>query len=112
MPESSEPEPSTEEPETSEPVEGEPSPSDIPSFQPIPLSELAPAPSQDQVLGNVDELLKQHEDELEEFKKAREKNKLRADQDLQEKLRQRRSRKRKLQQEKMTGKESGDSVGE
>ena len=70
---------------------------DIPNFQPIPLSELAPPPSQDQVFGNVDELMKQHEDELEEFNKARERSKARTEQDLKEKLRQRRSKKRKQQ---------------
>lgn len=83
----------------------------IPDFQPVPLSELAPAPSQDQVLGSVDELMKQHEEELEEFNKMKEKNKARTEQDLKEKLRQRRSKKRKLQlqaiQEEMV-KQEGD----
>lgn len=51
----------------------------------------------DQVFGNVDELMKQHEDELEEFNKARERSKARTEQDLKEKLRQRRSKKRKQQ---------------
>ena len=110
-------EPTADEPETaSKPEEGESDAADIPDFQPIPLSELAPAPSQEQVIGSVGELMKQHQDELEDFNKAKEKNKARAEQDLKEKLRQRRSRKQKLQmqaeQEKMATQASGDKKPE
>lgn len=65
--------------------------------KPVALSELAPPPSQEDLFGNIDELKKQHEEELAEFEKAQELNKARVDQGLQEKLRARRSRRRKIQ---------------
>lgn len=63
----------------------------------VPLSELAPAPTAEDLFGNIDQLKKQHEDELAEFEKAQEINKARVQQGLQEKLRARRSRRRKIQ---------------
>jgi len=63
---------------------------------PMPLNELAPAPNQDDIFGDIDELKKQHEKEMEEFNKAQDVNKARMEQGLQEKLRARRSRKQRL----------------
>merc|ERR1712150_426247 len=57
---------------------------------PMPLNELAPAPNQDDIFGDIDELKKQHEKEMEDVNKAR------MEQGLQEKLRARRSRKQRL----------------
>lgn len=65
--------------------------------KPKALSELAPAPNQEDLFGNIDQLKKQHEEELAEFEKAQEMNKARVEQGLQEKLRARRSRRRKIQ---------------
>ena len=65
--------------------------------KPVPLSELAPPPNQEDLFGNIDQLKKQHEEELAEFEKQQELNKARVDQGLQEKLRARRSRRRKIQ---------------
>lgn len=66
---------------------------------PLPLSELAPAPKNDELFGDIDQLKKQHEQELEEFSKAQEVNKVRMEQGLQEKLRARRSRRARLEQQ-------------
>ena len=79
--------------------EGSPGPSEVPSFKRVPLSELAPPPSNDQVYGDVDGLMKQHEEELAEFDRAKQRAKERTEQDLKEKLRQRRSRRRKVEQQ-------------
>lgn len=65
--------------------------------KPVPLSELAPPPNQEDLFGNIDQLKKQHEEELAEFEKQQELNKTRVEQGLQEKLRARRSRRRKMQ---------------
>ena len=65
--------------------------------KPVPLSELAPPPNQEDLFGNIDQLKKQHEEELAEFEKQQELNKARVEQGLQEKLRARRSRRRKMQ---------------
>lgn len=65
--------------------------------KPAALSELAPPPSQEDLFGNIDQLKKQHEEEMAEFEKAQELNRARVDQGLQEKLRARRSRRRKIQ---------------
>ncbi|XP_064645995.1 putative mediator of RNA polymerase II transcription subunit 26 isoform X3 [Lineus longissimus] len=59
---------------------------------PMPLDQLAPAPGTTDLFGNIDELKKQHEQEIEEFNRAQEMNKVRMDQGLQEKLMARRSR--------------------
>ena len=63
----------------------------------VPLTELAPAPSEADLFGDIDQLKKKHEEELAEFQKAQEMNKARVEQGLQEKLRARRSRRRKLE---------------
>ena len=59
-------------------------------------TENTPAPTQEDLFGNIDQLKKQHEEELAEFEKAQEMNKARVEQGLQEKLRARRSRRRKI----------------
>lgn len=59
-------------------------------------AENTPAPTQEDLFGNIDQLKKQHEEELAEFEKAQEMNKARVEQGLQEKLRARRSRRRKI----------------
>lgn len=77
---------------------GEGSPADAEgASKRVPLSELAPAPAAEDLFGNIDQLKKQHEEELAEFEKAQEMNKARVQQGLQEKLRARRSRRRKIE---------------
>ena len=68
--------------------------------KPVTLSELAPPPSEKDLFGDIDQLKKQHEEELAEFEKAQELNKARVEQGLHEKLRARRSRRRKIQEDK------------
>lgn len=63
----------------------------------VPLSELAPPPSQNDLFGDIEQLKKKHEEELAEFEKTQNMNRARVEQGLQEKLRARRSRKRKVQ---------------
>ncbi|XP_013415071.1 uncharacterized protein LOC106177002 isoform X1 [Lingula anatina] len=65
------------------------------SATPLPLNELAPPPSQEDLFGDIEELKKQHEREMEEFQRAQEINKARMDQGLQEKLKARRSRRQR-----------------
>ena len=67
----------------------------------IPLSDLAPPPSSEELFGNIEELKKTHKQQIEEFEKAQSLNKTRMDQGLQEKLRARRSKriKQKLHEE-------------
>lgn len=79
------------------PAEAEAGEGNAAASKPAPLSELAPAPTQEDLFGNIDQLKKQHEEELAEFEKAQEMNKARVEQGLQEKLRARRSRRRKIQ---------------
>lgn len=82
------------------PDEGEAGPAETETAtKRVPLSELAPAPTAEDLFGNIDQLKKQHEDELAEFEKAQEMNKARVQQGLQEKLRARRSRRRKIQEQ-------------
>ena len=75
------------------------------------MSELAPAPTQEDLFGNIDQLKKQHEEELAEFEKAQEMNKARQEQGLQEKLRARRSRRRKLQTQEAETNKLSDGGG-
>jgi len=67
----------------------------------VPLSDLAPPPSSEELFGNIEELKEMHKQQIEEFEKAQSLNKTRMDQGLQEKLRARRSKriKQKLHQE-------------
>lgn len=62
----------------------------------IPLSELAPTPSDNELFGNVQELKKIHKKQLYDLEKAQEKNKTRQEHDFQERLRKRQSKRRKL----------------
>ncbi|KAK7096272.1 M protein, serotype 2.1-like [Littorina saxatilis] len=63
---------------------------------PMPLNQLAPPPSQDQLFGNIEQLKQQHEKEMAEFEKAQETNKARMEQGLQEKLAARRNRRARV----------------
>jgi len=67
-----------------------------PAPTPLPLNELAPPPSQEDLFGNIEELKKQHEAEQAQLEKVQETNKARMEQGLQEKLRRRRSKRRKM----------------
>lgn len=89
--------PPTEEGGTPPNGEGAPQAETEAGSKPVPLSELAPTPTAEDLFGNIDQLKKQHEEELAEFEKAQEMNKARVEQGLQEKLRARRSRRRKIQ---------------
>ncbi|XP_072020564.1 uncharacterized protein [Amphiura filiformis] len=64
---------------------------------PLPLDELAPAPNMDDIFGNIEQLKQQHEEQQKEYEKQQEIAKARADQGLQDKLAQRRSRRRRMQ---------------
>ncbi|XP_070535866.1 uncharacterized protein [Ptychodera flava] len=72
---------------------------DAPAPTPLPQNELAPPPETSDIFGNIEELKKQHEEEMAQLEKAQTVNKARADQDLQEKLAQRRNRRRRIQQQ-------------
>ncbi|RUS88124.1 hypothetical protein EGW08_004086 [Elysia chlorotica] len=68
-----------------------------PAPTPLPLNELAPPPSQEDLFGNIEQLKKQHEEEMAQIAKTQETNKARMEQGLQEKLRQRRSRRKRME---------------
>ncbi|GFN93200.1 hypothetical protein PoB_001970600 [Plakobranchus ocellatus] len=68
-----------------------------PAPTPLPLNELAPPPSQEDLFGNIEQLRKQHEQEMAQIEKTQETNKARMEQGLQEKLRQRRSRRKRME---------------
>lgn len=61
-----------------------------PAPTPVPLSELAPPPSGEDLFGNIEQLKKQHEKEVSDFQKAQEMNKARLQQGLEAKLAARR----------------------
>ena len=61
----------------------------------LSLSELAPAPSDNDLFGNVNQLEIMHRKQMEEFDKARELNKAKQEQGLKDKLRERQSKRRK-----------------
>jgi len=67
-----------------------------PAPTPLPLSELAPPPSTEALFGNIEELKKQHEAEQAQLERVQETNKARMEQGLQEKLRRRRSKRRRM----------------
>ena len=75
------------------------------------MSELAAAPTQEDLFGDIDHLKKQHEEELAEFEKAQEMNRTRQEQGLQEKLRARRSRRRKFQTQEAEANQLSDGGG-
>ncbi|BFZ25738.1 hypothetical protein BsWGS_28777 [Bradybaena similaris] len=66
---------------------------------PLPLSELAPPPSQEELFGNIEQLKEQHQQERAQIEKIQEANKARMEQGLQEKLRQRRSQRKRMMEE-------------
>ncbi|XP_005112171.1 uncharacterized protein LOC101858150 isoform X2 [Aplysia californica] len=70
-----------------------------PAPTPLPLNELAPPPSQEDLFGNIEQLKKQHEQEQAQLEKMEETNKARMEQGLQEKLRRRRSKRRRMETE-------------
>lgn len=63
-----------------------------PEQEAVPLSELAPPPSSEELFGDIEELKQTHKQQIEEFEKAQSLNRTRMDQGLQEKLRARRSK--------------------
>ena len=79
----------------------------------MPLSDLAPPPSSEELFGNIEELKKAHKQQIEEFEKAQSLNKSRMDQGLQEKLRARRSKriKQKLHKEQTDALTKKDNQG-
>ncbi len=74
-----------------------------PANQAVPLSELAPPPSSEELFGNISELKKAHKTQLAVFEKAQTVNKTRMEQGLEEKLRARKSKRRRanLHEEQM-----------
>lgn len=92
-------------------TEGEDQPAEAkPRVKAVPLSELAPAPNQEDLFGNIDQLKKKHEEDIAEFEKAQEMNKARVEQGLQEKLQARRNRKKRMQlHQAETAELSGDN---
>ncbi|KAK2167467.1 hypothetical protein LSH36_27g03035 [Paralvinella palmiformis] len=66
---------------------------------PLPVNQLAPVPKNEDLFGNIDELKKQHEQQLAEFEHAQEVNKARMNQGLEEKLRARRSQRARQQKQ-------------
>ncbi|XP_782060.3 formin-like protein 6 isoform X2 [Strongylocentrotus purpuratus] len=62
---------------------------------PLGLEDLAPTPAMDDIFGNIEELKKQHDEQVKEYERQQEVNKTRADQDLQSKLAARRSRRQR-----------------
>lgn len=64
-----------------------------PAPTPLPLSELAPMPSESDLFGNISDLKEQYKKNTEEYVKAQEMNKARMEQGLQAKLAARRHKK-------------------
>lgn len=65
----------------------------LPPPTPLPLSQLAPMPSQNDLFGDISELKEQYKKNTEDFNKVQEMNKIRMEQDLQCKLQARRHKK-------------------
>ncbi|XP_055927191.1 paramyosin-like [Argiope bruennichi] len=68
-----------------------------PAPTPVPVSDLAPMPTNEEIFGKIDELRKKHAVEMADFEKAQTINKARTTQGLQEKLQARRSRRSRMQ---------------
>ncbi|GIY91261.1 uncharacterized protein CDAR_127261 [Caerostris darwini] len=68
-----------------------------PAPTPVPVSDLAPMPTNEEIFGKIDELRKKHAVEMADFEKAQTINKARTTQGLQEKLEARRSRRSRMQ---------------
>ncbi|XP_076356293.1 uncharacterized protein LOC143249778 [Tachypleus tridentatus] len=69
-----------------------PTPEMAPLPTPVPLCDLAPPPSNEQIFGKIDELRKRHREEVEDFKKGQAMNFARMEMGLKEKLKERRNR--------------------
>ena len=70
---------------------------DMPPPTPMPLKNLAPPPSGELLFGNINKLKDQYTKEKSEFEKVQEMNKQRIDQGLDEKLAERRNRRKRAQ---------------
>ncbi|XP_047133082.1 dynein heavy chain-like protein 2 isoform X2 [Hydra vulgaris] len=70
-----------------------------PALKYIPLSELAPVPSDIELFGNIQDLQEKHKHEVEEFEKAQANNKAKQLDDLQRKLKRRKTQRRMLLQQ-------------
>eukprot|EP00794_Sanderia_malayensis_P019576 gene19576-21507_t len=75
------------------PVQSEAGP---PTNQAVPLSDLAPPPTSEELFGNISELKQAHKNQLADFEKAQTVNKTRMEQGLEEKLRARKSKRRRV----------------
>ena len=67
-----------------------------PALQYIPLSELAPAPTDIELFGNIQELQKKYEQEVEEFEKVQAYSKAKQHDDFQQRLKRRKTQRRML----------------
>ncbi|XP_060574312.1 uncharacterized protein LOC132732000 isoform X5 [Ruditapes philippinarum] len=66
----------------------------MPAPTPLPLSELAPLPCEDDLFGDISQLKEQYKKDREEFERQQGLNKIRQEQGLQEKLAARRHKKK------------------
>ncbi|XP_071826424.1 uncharacterized protein [Apostichopus japonicus] len=66
---------------------------------PLPTEELAATPSMNDIFGNIEDLKKQHEEQMKQITEQQELSKARANEDLQAKLAQRRSRRNRMAQQ-------------
>lgn len=66
---------------------------------PLPTEELAATPSMNDIFGNIEELKKQHEEQMKQLTEQQELSKARANEDLQAKLAGRRSRRNRMAQQ-------------
>ena len=64
------------------------------------MSELAPPPSTEDLFGNINELKEAHKRQLAEYERAQEINKARMEEGLKERLRARKSKRRKVRLQK------------
>ncbi|XP_077993643.1 uncharacterized protein LOC144447481 [Glandiceps talaboti] len=66
---------------------------------PLPSNELAPPPDTSDLFGNIEDLKRQHQEQMIQMEKSQQVNKARADQDLQEKLALRKKRRTRIAQQ-------------
>lgn len=78
--------------------------------KPKPLTELAPVPTQDALFGNIEELKTKYEEQVAEFSKAQDVNKARVDQALEDKLRERRNRRKRVELQQLETSELAKGV--
>ncbi|XP_076324439.1 uncharacterized protein LOC143232658 [Tachypleus tridentatus] len=74
-----------------------PGPQIPPVPTPVPLTDLAPPPSNEEIFGKIDELKKHHELHVQDFQKSQAMNHARMEVGLKEKLNARRNRRNRLQ---------------